>query len=129
VHSKINLSSGRGGKLFKHHVILQLIRLNDYYSTRYKFFHHRVRDNDEIDLIMHRSSTDPTLAIEIKVDGSPSASDLRTLRHFKKEHSQARCYCLTAGDATYEIDGVKVCGYEAGIQEIFQLGLEGDLET
>ena len=119
VSSKVKLSSRRGGKLFEHLVILEIIRLNDYYNKRYRFFHYRERDSAEIDLVLHRSIKDPPIAIEIKVDGNPTANDLRMLRNFKSEHKQARCLCLTAGDSTFKENDVTIYPWREGIRELF----------
>jgi uncharacterized protein len=120
ISSKVKLSSGRGGKLFEHLVILEIIRLNDYYNKRYRFFHYRERDNAEIDLILHKSVKDPPIAIEIKVDSSPTAGDLRMLRNFKSENKQARCFCFTAGDSTFKEGDVMIYPWRDGIREIFR---------
>jgi predicted AAA+ superfamily ATPase len=119
VSGKVKLSSGRGGKLFEHLVILEIIRLNDYYNERYRFFHYRERDNAEIDLILHRSIKDPPIAIEIKVDGNPTANDLRMLRKFKNENKQASCFCFTAGDSTFKEHDVTIYPWREGIRALF----------
>lgn len=120
ISSKVNLSSGRGGKLFEHLVILELIRLNDYYNKRYRFFHYRERDTAEIDLILHRSIKDPPIAIEIKVDGTPTSNDLRMLKNFKSENANARCFCFTAGDSSYNEEDVMIRPWKEGIRELFK---------
>ncbi|MCC6221665.1 MAG: ATP-binding protein [Deltaproteobacteria bacterium] len=117
VSSEPKLSSVRAGKLFEHLVILEFIRLNDYYNRKYRFFHYRERDR-EIDLILNKSIKDPPIAIEIKIDGQPSSADLRMLQNFKSLHTKARCYCLTAGSSKYEENGVVVLPWKEGIQEV-----------
>lgn len=117
--NKVKLSSGRGGKLFEHLVILEIIRLNDYYNKGYRFFHYRERDNAEIDLILHRSIKDPPIAIEIKVDGNPTGNDLRILRKFKNENKKAICFCFTAGDSTFKENDVTIYPWREGIRALF----------
>ena len=119
VSSKVKLSSGRGGKLFEHLVILELIRLNDYYNKRYKFFHYRERENAEIDLILQRNLNEPPIAIEIKVDGTPEPSELRTLEKFKELEKKAKCLCFTAGNSSYQQGPVIICPWKEGIKKLF----------
>ena len=117
--SPVKLSSGRGGKLFEHLVILEMIRLNDYASARYQFFHYREREGAEIDVILHRNISQPPVAVEIKVEAIPRASELTTLCRFRKENPKTSCYCLTAGSNTIEENGIVICPWRDGLKKIF----------
>jgi len=115
---RCNLSSTRGGKLFEHLVILELIRLNDYYNRRYKFGHYRESEKLEVDLIMYRGLHDAPIAIEIKIDESPTTSDLKGLLRFKELHPNAILFCFTAGAREYELNGVTIYPWQTGVQYI-----------
>ena len=115
---RCNLSSTRGGKLFEHLVILELIRLNDYLNRRYKFGHYRESETSEVDLVMYRGLHDAPIAIEIKVHESPTTSDLKGLLRFKELHPNARLFCFTAGAREYETNGVTVYPWQTGVQHI-----------
>ena len=74
-------SSYEYGLAFEHFIILELIRLNDYYETRFKFYYLRDKDGNEIDIIIQKP-TGAELLVEIKSAEITDKSHGKTLEKF-----------------------------------------------
>ena len=115
---KFNPNSNRGGKQFEHLVILELIRMNDYCNRRFNFGHFRESEKLEVDIVLFRGMSDPLIAIEIKVNETPEAIDIRGLLRFKELHPHATLLCLTAGARSFDLLGVSVMPWQRGVNDI-----------
>ena len=69
------------GKAFEHFLIIELIRLNDYYHKDFRFFYLRTQNQLEIDLIVERPGL-PTALIEIKSASQVDERDTKTVQLF-----------------------------------------------
>lgn len=108
------------GRYFEGLVILELMRLNDYYHTGYRLSYLRTKDGAGIDLILHKPGRPLTL-IEIKSTDHVDERDTQTLLRFTKDFGvQARYY-------VFSLDPVKK-RLPAGIQAMFwQDGIQAAL--
>ena len=107
------------GKNFEHFVIVEIIRLNDYYGKDFRLSYLRTKDGAEIDLIVERPGA-PVALIEIKSKKTMSELDLRTLKVFKKDFgNQTEAYCLSQDPVAKLIDGVHVLPWQEGIKALF----------
>lgn len=69
------------GLAFEHFIILELIRLNDYYETSFKFFYLRDKDGNEIDIIIQKPTGEEIL-VEIKSGQITNKSHGKILEKF-----------------------------------------------
>lgn len=106
------------GDLFEQLVILEFIRLNDYYEKRYKFSYLLTKDNVEVDLIVERPGL-PTVLVEIKSSKKISEDDAKHLRSIGKDIKKSKGYVLSNIEEGAEINGVKFMNWQQGIKEIF----------
>jgi predicted AAA+ superfamily ATPase len=89
------------GKRFETFIILELIRLNDYLESGYKFYYWRTNTGLEVDLILSRRFTEPSIAIEIKSKNAPTDTDVHSLKSFKTENPKAELICLCTTQNKY----------------------------
>ncbi|MGA1842740.1 MAG: ATP-binding protein [bacterium] len=115
---KVKPNSFIYGKRFETFVILELIRLNDYLESGYKFHYWRTNTGLEVDLILSRRFTEPSIAIEIKSRNAPTEADVHALRSFKAENPKAELFCLCTTQNKYRLGAVLVCPWQEGIREI-----------
>jgi hypothetical protein len=64
--SPLVLGNSYYGEVFEHYVILEAIRLANYFNLDYRFSYLKTKDDAEVDLIVDRPGK-PHLFIEIKV--------------------------------------------------------------
>lgn len=106
------------GKLFEHFLILEILRLNDYYKKDFRPFYLRNQDGSEIDLILERPGM-PLALIEIKSSNQITSSDLKTLERMAKDFHQPAVFCLSLDPHPKKIGSVDVLPWQEGIQKIF----------
>lgn len=111
--------SFRYGRLFETWVILELIRLNDYTESEYRFFYWQTNTGMEVDVILSRAATDPPIAIEIKSSEAPQEKDVKALHAFRSEHPKATLMCLCRTPHPYHLGDVLVYPWRAGLETLF----------
>lgn len=118
----INLKEGSStyGKAFEHFIIIEIMRLNQYYEKDYKLSYLRTKDDAEIDLILERPGL-PTALVEIKSSERVDERDTRTLEHFQKDFPAATMLCLSRDPMRKKIGSVTCLPWQEGLVE---LGLE-----
>lgn len=116
---KLNEQTIAFGDLFEQFVILEFIRLNDYYEARYKFSYLLTKDGVEIDLIIERPGKAVAL-VEIKSISKNREEDMFNIKSISNEFKKADCYVLNNSTTSTEINGVRFMNWRAGIQEIFK---------
>ena len=103
VNGRISISSVTGssiyGMLFEHFIILEVYRLIHYAEKPYRIFHWRSSHGAEVDLIIE--SADILWAIEIKSSPVVKSGNLKGLKSFLKDHSNARPVCVSGCDTPY----------------------------
>lgn len=127
LHLAVKSKTYRIGKLFENFIVTELIRLNDYFETQYRFFYWRTNTGAEVDLVITRGHSDRPIAIEIKSDSVVALSDLRGLLSFQSENKNALLFCLCQTPHAYEVQDkskntIRVLPWEEGVREV--LGVE-----
>jgi uncharacterized protein len=112
-------SSFRYGRLFETWVLLEMIRLNDYSKSDFKFAYWRASSGLEVDVILYRNLTEPPIAIEIKSGESPNVEDLKSLSVFQSEHPKARLFCFCQAPRERRTEGIRIMPWQEGLAEIF----------
>lgn len=106
------------GDLFEQFVILEFIRLNDYFEKRFKFSYLRTKDDREIDLIIERPGQ-PSVLIEIKSSSKINKEDSKHLQAIGKDFKNVKMYVLSNTEKSSLIENVKFINWKKGIHEIF----------
>lgn len=106
------------GVLFESFVINEIIRLNEYYRSRYEFSHIRLADDTEIDLVIERPGKE-TLLIEIKSKDTIDDRDVARLASLSHEVKNCAAYCLSTDRTRRQIGPVLCLSWQDGIAEIF----------
>ena len=86
VNLKLYAQTPAYGDLFEQFIILECIRLNDYFEKHYSFSYLRTKDDVEIDLIIERPGKNPVL-VEIKSSTKINKDDTTNLKSISDEES------------------------------------------
>jgi predicted AAA+ superfamily ATPase len=105
--------------LFETFIVQEIFRLNDYRETGFKVYYWRSNSGVEVDVVLSRGPSDPPVAVEIKSTTAPASKDLRGLHSFKSENKNARLFCLCQTPRPYELEGVKILPWKAGLASLF----------
>lgn len=106
------------GKLFEQFVILEFIKLNEYYETHFKFSYLKTNNQLELDLIIERPGQ-KIILIEIKSSTQNRLEDADSLNKLKTEFKNPVCYVLNTSLKSTEIDGVLFTHWQKGLTAIF----------
>jgi predicted AAA+ superfamily ATPase len=106
------------GDLFEQFIILEFIRFNDYYETRYKFSYLLTKEGAEVDLIIERPGL-PIVLIEIKSTTEIKNEHGAHLRVLADSFSESIRYVLNNATISLDRDGVRFRPWHVGIPEIF----------
>lgn len=119
LRTEARASSFRYGRLFETWVILEMIRLNDYYESGYRFAYWRTNTGLEVDAIVYRNALEPPIAVEIKSGDAPVEQDLKALLAFQKENPKARLYCFCQAPRARLLRGVHILPWQEGLEALF----------
>jgi predicted AAA+ superfamily ATPase len=119
LQSTLQPSSYRYGKLFETLFLLACFRLNDYRETGYRFYYWRTSTGQEVDLIVHRGSTRPPLALEIKSSVSPDKESVKGLRAFFVDNPNCERWVVGQNAIPYMIDDIPVFPWQDALRSIF----------
>ncbi len=107
------------GNLFEQFVILEIIRLNDYYEKHFKFSYLATKDGVEVDLIIERPGQSIIL-VEIKSTAVNNSDDSKHLKHLKADFKSPQLYVFNNAKTATVIDDVKFTNWMDGIKDIFE---------
>jgi len=93
------------GRAFEHWIILETKRLLDYKGLDWKTSFFRTSDGAEVDLLLEKG--DELWAIEIKSSAAPSASELRGLKSFLRDHQVTKALCVCQTPRPYTTDHIE----------------------
>lgn len=105
------------GKAFEHFVVLEAMRLNDYFQKDYRFYYLRTKDDAEIDLIIERPGC-PTVLVEIKSTPQVTDRHLKTIERFLKDFKNAEAYCFSLDPKSRKSGEIHVVPWNEGFAEI-----------
>jgi predicted AAA+ superfamily ATPase len=109
------------GNAFEHFIILECMKISNYYNNDYKFSYLMTKDDVEIDLVVERPAK-PLLLIEIKSSNNVLREDISSFIKLTNDFKAAEAICLSNDPFAKIIDNVKVLPWGAGIKEYFALG-------
>jgi predicted AAA+ superfamily ATPase len=106
------------GEVFEHFVLLECVKMAQYFQSEYRFYYLRTKDDAEIDLIVERPGL-PLLAIEIKSASSVSRQDLRRFEAIASELDDCEAICLCNETYAKRYDQLLVLPWREGILQLF----------
>ncbi|MBI5299264.1 MAG: ATP-binding protein [Deltaproteobacteria bacterium] len=105
------------GRAFEHWLIIEMMRLNDYKKTDFRFYYLLTKDGAEIDLIVERPGL-PDILIEIKSSNRVDERDTQTVEKFLRDFNRAEAYCFSNDPTSKKIGSVLALHWQKGLQEI-----------
>lgn len=116
----VPLQSGNSyyGELFEHYIILECIRLSNYYDKYYRFSYLKTKDDAEIDLVVERPGK-PILFIEIKSSNNVRPEQLRNFMTLAKDFGQCEAICLSNDSYARQVDCVTILPWQQGLKQLF----------
>lgn len=107
------------GDAFEHFVILEILRLANYFEPEYRFSYIRTPSDVEVDLVIERPGL-PHLFIEIKSTEEIERTDLSAFIRLSKDFGDCEAICLSQDPYTKKIANVTALHWKEGIKSIFQ---------
>jgi uncharacterized protein len=121
LNRRLNLSLKKGtfeyGDLFEQFIILEMHRLNSYYSLDYQFSYLQTNNNLEVDIVIERPGQ-PTAFVEIKSTEKVVNSDFTSLTSLKKDFPKNQYFCLSNDNRENDIGGIKILPWKIGLQDL-----------
>lgn len=114
----LNIGSSAYGEVFEHYIILECIRLGNYFKPEFRFSYLKTKDDAEIDLVIERPGQ-TTIFIEIKSSNNVRPEQLRNLKQLTSDFGQCEAICLSLDPYARAIDHVTVLPWQQGLQQIF----------
>lgn len=105
------------GKSFEHYVLLEMLRLNEYYQKDFRFYYLRTKDQAEIDVIIERPGC-PLVLAEIKSTTRIDERHVRSLENFRNSLPKAELYCLSQDPFEQKIGSVVALPWTKALCEI-----------
>lgn len=107
------------GDLFEQFLILEFIKLNEYFESRFTFSYLRTNNKLEVDLIIERPGQSIVL-VEIKSSTENNIEDIKNMTLVRDEFKNPECYVLNNSTQSTEINGVQFLNWRKGLKKIFE---------
>lgn len=104
------------GRAFEHLVILEAMRLNDYFKKDFRFYYLRTKDDAEVDLVIERPGKKVAI-VEIKSSEQVDDRDTRVVSSFLKDFG-AEGFCLSRDPVEKRIGEVHALEWREGLKAI-----------
>lgn len=121
LNRKLNLPLKKGsfeyGDLFEQFLILEMHRLNSYYSLDYRFSYLQTNNNLEVDIIVERPGL-PTAFVEIKSKENILEQDFAPLSLLKRDYPKNQYFCLSNDTNNRTENGIIVLHWKQGLAEL-----------
>lgn len=112
-------STSSYGERFEQFVVLECLRLNDYFERDYRFSYFQSKDGLEIDLIVERPGR-PLLLVEIKSTACVRPDHLRSLARLGEDLTPSELWCLSRDPLAKTIGDILVLPWREGLNRLFQ---------
>lgn len=121
LNRKLNTTLKKGtfeyGDLFEQFIILEMHRLNSYFSLDFQFSYLQTNNDLEIDIIIERPGL-PTAFVEIKSTETVSDEHLVSLGSLKKDFPSNEYFCVS-NDSTARIqNGIQILPWKKALLEL-----------
>ena len=106
------------GETFEHFIILECMKLSNYYHLNYRFFYLSTKDGAEVDLVVERPGK-TYLFIEIKSSTMVNKESLTTLQQLAKDFKDCEAMCFSRDTFQKQFEGITVYPWQEGIKTFF----------
>lgn len=106
------------GEVFEHFIILECIKLANYYQLDFRFSYLETKDGAEVDLIVDRPGQ-AYLLIEIKSSQNVQENQLRTLSNLAGDLPNSQAVCFSRDPYQKAYGNITVYPWQKGIMEFF----------
>lgn len=106
------------GDAFEHFIILECMKLSNYFYSEYRFSYLRTKDDAEIDLIVERPGCS-LLCIEIKCAINVTSESLKSFLTLTKEIPDCEAICFSNDSYAKKIEHVTVLPWKEGVEKYF----------
>lgn len=106
------------GNAFEHYIIVECIRLANYYNLDYQFSYLRTASDVEMDIVVERPGK-PLLCIEIKSASKINAIDISSFIELSRDIHDAEAICLCDDKYPKQIEHVIVLPWQLGLKQYF----------
>ena len=107
------------GDAFEHFLILEIMRLANYYQTEFRFSYLRTKDDVEVDLIVERPGK-KTLFIEIKSSKNVTQEKLSSFSRITKDFGECEAVCLSQDLYAKKFANISVLPWQEGLKKFFE---------
>ena len=106
------------GETFEHFIILECIKLANYYLLDYRFSYLSTKDGAEVDLVVDRPGK-PYLFIEIKSTQQVTEESMRTINKLSKDFVHCEAVCFSQDSYIKKYGDITVYPWKEGIKKFF----------
>lgn len=114
----LNTGNSVYGEAFEHYVVLECLRLANYFKPEYRFSYLKTKDGVEVDLVVERPQKH-YLFIEIKSSDNVQEEQLRNLSQLAQDFGKCEAICLSRDPYAKQLKHVKVLPWQQGVKELF----------
>ena len=111
-------STSAYGEAFEHYIILECLRLANYFKPEYRFSYLKTKDDAEIDLVVDRPGM-PHLFIEIKSSHAVDEIQLNTLKALSNDFGNCEAVCFSQDPYAKKFSDITVYPWKEGIEKFF----------
>lgn len=105
------------GDAFEHFLLLEIVRLNAYQQTDYRFSYFRTHEDAEVDLIIERPGKTPLL-VEIKSSDNVDPIDVKSLERVAQDVGPCERICLSRDPHRRKIGTVLILPWQDGLRHM-----------
>ena len=114
----IKKSTSYYGDVFEHFIILECVRLANYYYPEYRFSYIKTRDDVEVDLVVERPGK-KLLCIEIKSSDNVREDKLSSFANLVKDIPNAEALCISQDMRAKKMGDVSVLPWKQALHKYF----------
>lgn len=111
-------STSAYGDAFEHFVILECLKLANYFKPEWRFSYLKTQDDVEVDLIVERPGQS-ILFIEIKSNSNVQAEHLRSFIKLVDDFKECEAVCFSNDQYAKQIGAITVLPWNIGIKQYF----------
>ncbi len=106
------------GEVFEHYVIIECIKLANYFKSEYRFSYLQTKDDAEVDLIVERPGL-PILFIEIKSAERVEQEKLRSFNTLCQDFGACESVCFSRDPYAKQMGNILVLPWQEGLKRFF----------
>lgn len=114
----IKKSTSYYGDVFEHFIILECVRLANYYFPEYRFSYIKTKDDVEVDLVVDRPG-EKLLCIEIKSSDNVREDKLSSFANLVKDMPNSEAICISQEPRAKKIGDITVLPWQSALNKYF----------